>query len=144
MRTTREYLEQHNIRGSQQRIAIMAYLQKHKSHPTVDEIFNALYPTLPTLSKTTIYNTLKLFEQKGAVHSIHVDEKTTRYDAWMDHHAHFHCIKCNTIIDLPLQKEVENEPGDIILNNEQLKKYTVIDTKIYLTGICPLCKTSEK
>lgn len=144
MRTTREYLEQHDIRGSQQRIAIMAYLQNHHGHPTVDEIFNALNPTLPTLSKTTIYNTLKLFEQKGAVQSIHVDEKTTRYDAWMDPHAHFHCINCNMISDLPLTKGKSQDASELIEDQEQLKQYTIKDTKIYLTGICPICKTSEK
>lgn len=144
MRTTREYLEQHDIRGSQQRIAIMAYLQNNQGHPTVDEIFNALNPTLPTLSKTTIYNTLKLFEQKGAVQSIHVDEKTTRYDAWMDPHAHFHCTNCNKICDLALSTNEKFTANEFFADKEQVKEYTITDTKIYLTGICPICKTSEK
>ena len=144
MRTTREYLEQHDIRGSQQRIAIMAYLQNHHGHPTVDEIFNALNPSLPTLSKTTIYNTLKLFEQKGAVQSIHVDEKTTRYDAWMDPHAHFHCSRCNKISDILLTENESQDANGFFTNNEELKQYTIKDIKIYLKGICPICKTLEK
>lgn len=122
----------------------MAYLQNHHGHPTVDEIFNALNPTLPTLSKTTIYNTLKLFEQKGAVQSIHVDEKTTRYDAWMDPHAHFHCTNCNSISDLALTQNGNHDPSEYIADKDQLKAYTITDTKIYLTGICPICKTLEK
>ena len=54
---TREYLLKYNIKPSMQRIAIMDYLMVHRVHPTADEIYNALYPTMPTLSKTTIYNT---------------------------------------------------------------------------------------
>ena len=38
----------------------MEYLMAHRTHPTVDEIYLALSPSIPTLSKTTVYNTLKL------------------------------------------------------------------------------------
>ena len=42
-----------------QRIAIMEYLMEHRTHPSADEIYTALSPSMPTLSKTTVYNTLK-------------------------------------------------------------------------------------
>ena len=51
-----ERLQGHNIKPSVQRIAIMKYLMEHRTHPTVDEIYTALSPTIPTLSKTTVYN----------------------------------------------------------------------------------------
>lgn len=73
---TREYLLKYNIKPSMQRIAIMDYLMVHRVHPTADEIYNALYPTMPTLSKTTIYNTMKLFTEQGAVKALVIDEKT--------------------------------------------------------------------
>ena len=63
-----------------QRIAIMDYLMVHRVHPTADEIYNALYPTMPTLSKTTIYNTMKLFTEQGAVKALVIDEKNVRFD----------------------------------------------------------------
>ena len=46
-------LQNHNIKPSVQRIAIMNYLIEHRTHPTVDEIYTALSPSIPTLSKTT-------------------------------------------------------------------------------------------
>ena len=58
---TREYLLKYDIKPSVQRMVIMDYLMSHRIHPSADEIYNALYPTIPTLSKTTIYNTMKLF-----------------------------------------------------------------------------------
>ena len=64
---TREYLLKYDIKPSVQRMAIMDYLMSHRIHPSADEIYNALYPTIPTLSKTTIYNTMKLFVEQGAV-----------------------------------------------------------------------------
>ena len=47
-------LQNHNIKPSVQRIAIMNYLIEHRTHPTVDEIYTALSPSIPTLSKTTV------------------------------------------------------------------------------------------
>lgn len=50
-----ERLQSHSIKPSVQRIAIMQYLMDHHTHPTVDEIYTALAPSMPTLSKTTVY-----------------------------------------------------------------------------------------
>ena len=55
-----EYLLDYNIKPSVQRIAIMDYLLKHQTHPCIDEIYMAVNKDIPTLSKTTVYNTLKL------------------------------------------------------------------------------------
>lgn len=59
-----ERLLDHNIKPSMQRIAIMQYLMEHPIHPSADDIYTALSPSMPTLSKTTVYNTLKLFSSK--------------------------------------------------------------------------------
>ena len=85
------YLMQFAIRPSVQRTAVMEYLMNHKTHPTVDEIYLALSPGIPTLSKTTVYNTLNLFIEKGAVQMLTIDEKNARYDADTSKHAHFYC-----------------------------------------------------
>ena len=62
-----ERLLDHNIKPSMQRIAIMQYLMEHPIHPSADDIYTALSPSMPTLSKTTVYNTLKLFSEQGAL-----------------------------------------------------------------------------
>ena len=74
-------LQNHNIKPSVQRIAIMNYLIEHRTHPTVDEIYTALSPSIPTLSKTTVYNTLKLLSEQGAAQTLTIDERNTCYDA---------------------------------------------------------------
>ena len=73
-------LQNHNIKPSVQRIAIMNYLIEHRTHPTVDEIYTALSPSIPTLSKTTVYNTLKLLSEQGAAQTLTIDENNTNYN----------------------------------------------------------------
>ena len=47
------------IKPTYQRIVILDYLENNLIHPTVDDIYNYLAPKLTTLSRTTIYNTVK-------------------------------------------------------------------------------------
>lgn len=142
MKVVHEYLITKDIHPSQQRISIMEFLFKNRIHPTVEEIFEALNPKMPTLSKTTIYNTLKLFVEKGAVQMIGIDEHNARFDADMESHAHFLCQECGRIYDIALpQHEVETEEGGV---RPVLEDFEVKETQIYYKGICPKCKTSEK
>ena len=42
-------LVEHGVKPSVQRLAIMDYLLTHFTHPTVDDIYKALHPIIPTL-----------------------------------------------------------------------------------------------
>ena len=131
MDNTSLYLSGYGIRPSVQRIAIMRYLQKNRTHPTADEVYEALRRQIPTLSKTTVYNTLKLFVENGAAIYVGIDEKNARFDGFVESHAHFRCKKCGIIIDLPFN-----------IDNYLPKDFNGIieDKYFYLKGICESCK----
>lgn len=59
MKQTEAYqrLVEKGIRPSLQRIAIMDWLIKHPTHPTIEDVYKGLAESIPTLSKTTVYNT---------------------------------------------------------------------------------------
>ena len=76
----RDYLEKCGIKPSLQRIAVVEYLMENRIHPTADDIYHALCILVPTLSKTTVYNTLKLFAYQGAVQVLTIKE---RYFHWL-------------------------------------------------------------
>ena len=125
------YLSGYGIRPSVQRIAIMRYLQNNRTHPTVDEIYEALKNQIPTLSKTTVYNTLKLFVENGAALYIGIDEKNARFDGTTEPHAHFRCKQCGLITDLPMDIN-SILPKDF--------KGDIEETYFYLKGTCESCK----
>ncbi len=128
--TAQERLLRHQIKPSIQRMAVLDYLMKNPIHPTADTIFNALYPSIPTLSKATVYNTLNLLVEKGVIQMITIDEKNTRYDAYNTPHLHFKCTTCGDIHDVPF----------LIPDIEALQNYQVDNIHIYCRGICPTCK----
>ena len=96
----KEYLSGYGIRPSLQRMAVMEYLMTHKTHPTADEIFSALYPHIPTLSRTTVYNTLSMLAGCGAILALDIDAGQMHYDGDTVPHAHFLCIRCGDIHDI--------------------------------------------
>ena len=99
------YLTEHGIKPSPQRMAVMEYLIANPVHPTVEAIHAALVGRMPTLSKTTVYNTLKLFVESGAAQVLTINEKMTNFDADVEPHAHFLCAECGEIYDIAENEE---------------------------------------
>lgn len=95
-----DYLVAHGIKPSVQRLAVMEYLSEHHTHPTADEIYNALVRKIPTLSKTTVYNTLRLLVQQGAATMLTIDERNACFDGVTVPHAHFFCRGCGKVFDV--------------------------------------------
>ena len=75
MKQTKAYtrLMERGIRPSVQRLAIMDYLIHHPIHPTIDDVYQALCNKVPTLSRTTVYNTLRMLSEKRAAQMITID-----------------------------------------------------------------------
>jgi Fe2+ or Zn2+ uptake regulation protein len=130
-----QYLKAAGIKPSVQRLRIFDYLVHSTDHPTVDTIFIALSPELSTLSKTTVYNTLKIFQQYGIVSVINIEDHETRYDADTRFHGHFKCNQCDDVQDFIVDQE---QP--IIAS---LQQHLIVESHYYLKGICPKCRLDQ-
>ncbi len=133
-----ERLLDHNIKPSMQRIAIMQYLMEHPIHPSADDIYTALSPSMPTLSKTTVYNTLKLFVEHGAALMLTIDEKNACFDSETSLHAHFLCKKCGKIYDLPFSGETKQ------VERIDMNGFFIEEIHQYYKGVCPACAAKEQ
>ena len=87
------------IRPSTQRLAIMDYLMTHPIHPTIEDVYQGLCQTVKTLSRTTVYNTLRMMSEQGAAQMITIDEHRVCYDGNTTPHVHFYCKKCGKVLD---------------------------------------------
>ncbi len=134
-----EYLLSYQIKPSVQRIAIMDYLLKHHTHPSIDEIYMALCQDIPTLSKTTVYNTLKLFVEHGAARMLTIDERNACFDGDVSIHAHFQCKVCGKITDVPLSAE---EPEE--MKRLKAQGFQIEEMHRYYKGVCPDCLKTNK
>ena len=130
------FLKSKDIKPSFQRIRIYEYLMNSFSHPTVDEIYKVLIGEIPTLSKTTVYNTLNLFIEKRIVHMMTIEEKTARYDADVSDHGHFKCDICGKVYDF--------DANIIELDTDLSESYSIFQRDVFFRGICPECNRKIK
>ncbi len=121
-----------NINPSHQRIKVLEYLSVHKNHPTVDDIFIDLKKEMPTLSKSTVYNTIKVFVNEGLVQELNIEDNEIRYDLNILLHGHFKCKNCGMIYDFDIDVKAIN-------NFNGLDEFKIDSQSVYFKGICREC-----
>ena len=126
-----EALNNKSISPSTARIEIYNYLSKDEIHPTVDEIYKDLMDAIPTLSKTTVYNTLNLFVKNKLIRAINLYDNKMRYELIRSNHGHLKCDICSRIYDIPLNL-------DLYLPKE-IDGSIINETNVLLTGVCSNC-----
>lgn len=134
-------LSKAGIRPSVQRVAVYSYLEENKNHPTVETVFAALSPMYPTLSRTTIYNTLKLFEEKKIVQTIQIEDDKLRYDTDMRNHIHFKCMKCGKIFDMFDGTKIPEQKTQITDLLPKGFSSAKIQTNVW--GVCVACNENN-
>jgi Fur family iron response transcriptional regulator len=96
-----EKLRAHGITPTHQRIEIAQVLFEKRWHPSADQILAAVNVRYAETSKATVYNTLKLFLDKGLVRDLIVDPSKVFYDANTSVHHHFYDVSTGEITDIP-------------------------------------------
>ncbi len=131
-----ELLRSNNIHPSIARIKILGYLLCSHSHPTVDMIYTALLPEIPTLSKTTVYKTMDLLVEANLARLVQADETEAHYDANTGDHGHFKCTRCGRIYDFTVKIDRLEIGG--------LEGFAVNEKNVIFKGICSRCLTAEE
>lgn len=124
-------LESKGVKPSYQRLRILEYVIKKNTHPSVDTIYKALYKKIPTLSKTTVYNTLSLFEKKRIVGAVSIQDNELRYDFLKGPHAHFLCTQCGRVYDIEVATD--------LLTLETIDGHRSDEAHIHFKGACKNC-----
>ena len=125
-------LRQHGIHPTQQRLAVYEYLLAHRTHPTADTVYQALVESQPTLSRTTVYNTMRALAKAGLIRIVTINAEEQRFDADIADHGHFRCSQCGNVLDVSLEAHTAHPP---------LPDGFSVDTwDVYLTGRCPHCQ----
>jgi len=131
LKELKKELLQKNINLSYQRMKVLEYLTQNHCHPTVDQIHTEIQKEVPTLSKTTVYNTLRILTDAGLVRVITIEDNETRYDIKTEAHGHFKCDSCGEIFNFNI--DVDS------LKSDDLQGFKIDDKDVYFKGVCPNC-----
>ena len=125
----KEILQEKGVSLSHQRLKVLEYLSTHECHPTVEQIYQSLHQEIPTLSKSTVYNTLRTLAEIGVVKELMIENNEARYDIITDFHGHFKCDQCGRIYNFNVQID------DMACNG--LTDFFIKQRDVYFKGVCP-------
>jgi Fur family ferric uptake transcriptional regulator len=124
------------MRMTEQRRVIARVLQDASDHPDVEELYRRASSVDPNISISTVYRTVKLFEDAGIIEKHDFRDGRARYEPIPDeHHDHLIDVKSGEVIEFrnarieALQEEIARELGYRIVDH-RLELYAVpIDDK---------------
>ena len=121
------------VRHSDTRDRILEYLRSTKAHPSAETIYNALKPTMPTLSLKTVYTNLNFFEEHGQAIRVANVNGVERYDANCEDHVHFVCDECGAVIDI-MDADIKKAKKACQVGQAKIKSIQIV-----LHGTCESC-----
>lgn len=134
MEKLEQTLKENGIKPTYQRLKILDFLSQNlKNHPTVEMIYAELAKEIPTISLTTVYNTLSTFIEKGLVCGVTITGTEVRYDFNTESHHHFLCKKCGQIIDVDVPCYLSGQKGKFVDDHK------IEEIHGYFKGTCRDC-----
>ena len=110
----------------------------YPTHPTVEEVYNALKPDNPNLSLGTVYRNLNQLSEAGMLMKIPIADGSDRFDGRTDCHYHMICDKCGRVFDIELDC-LDEIPQTVMRENG----HRITRVTLNLKGVCAGCLSKE-
>ena len=137
----KEKLKETGFKITPQRRAIVETLLKHKDkHLSSEEIYDLVRADCPEIGLATVYRTMQLLDEVGAISKLNLDDGCIRYEIDLDdsdahNHHHLICKNCNKIIEVK-----EDLLDSIELEIQELYDFSILDHDLKFYGLCKDCK----
>ncbi|MDG1849839.1 MAG: transcriptional repressor [Flavobacteriales bacterium] len=130
----KELLRKRNLKATHTRLSLLNKMHAYGSAMSHSVIQKQMQP----IDRVTLYRTIESLHEKGIIHKAFQENNETFYaicgsscntQAHKHDHAHFKCLKCNTVSCQELDETLK-----ISLPNYEINKVS-----IHIEGICDLC-----
>jgi len=135
LRIFRDICRKNGLKMTPQRTAIYKELVSSLAHPSANDIYKRLLRFFSNISLNTVNSNLLTFSKIGIIKIIEGSVEAKRFDGNLDPHHHFRCIGCSKITDF-----YSTDIGDINLPEDIKERYTVLNKRIIIDGICDRCR----
>ena len=132
------YLEEHNLKHTKQREAILGAFLEASGHVTSEDIYRQVRRDHPSVGHTTVYRTMKLLCEAGLASERHFDDGVTRYEVEQEHHDHLVCVKCGKVIEFECAMIEETQ-----LEIADRYHFQVLRHRHELYGHCQSCQDTS-
>ncbi len=130
-----DYLEEHSLKHTKQREAILDVFLDVTGHITGEDLYQRVRAKHPGIGYTTVYRTMKLLCDAGLAIERRFDDGVTRYEVEHEHHDHLVCTRCGKIVEFECQM-IETAQNEIV----QRYGFRLLRHRHELYGHCPDCQ----
>lgn len=117
-----------------QRALTLKAVRTMQSHPTADEVYEAVSAEHSHISRGTVYRNLNQLAEDGEIHELEVPGGAHHFDHCCQKHYHVRCLKCGRVFDVDmeymphLERAIQNTHG-----------FQFVGYDLMFRGICPAC-----
>ena len=129
-----EVFRRNGFRATPQRIAVVQAVLGSKDHPTAEQVFNRVKERVPTISLSTVYNTLHTMRDLNMVQELAFNHNH-RFDRNTNIHINMVCENCGEITDIE-RDDLEKEIFEIA----KKRRFKITRHRFDLYGICRKCE----
>jgi len=127
-----------NLRNTTQRKVVLEELKKLCTHPSAEELYEIVRKNLPRISLGTVYRNLETLAASGDILKLEHGGTVKRFDGHAMNHYHIRCIRCEKIVDAPIEVTKTCEKK---LKNKT--DFQILGHHIEFFGICADCRLRE-
>jgi Fe2+ or Zn2+ uptake regulation protein len=127
-------LRERGMRVTPQRLLVHDALRGLGRHATADEVLRRVREEQPALSLPTVYATLDLLVELGAVRRVNAASGAALFDPRIDPHVHLVCERCGGVEDVEL---VVDETA--LVRDARRAGATADAAEVVLRGRCAAC-----
>lgn len=124
-----------DIRNTRQKAIVLDTLMSMKSHPTIQQLYQEVQKKDPMIGQATVYRNINKLLEDGKIRKVPTKDNIDHYDGNCSIHYHFHCQRCQKILDL-----MGEDYQSIIENVERKNSIQIEDASFLFEGFCEGCK----
>ena len=126
------------VKLTHQRLEIFREVASSLAHPDAEAVLRSVRRRVPTVSIDTVYRTLWMLNDLGLVTTLGPRRESVRFDANLEHHHHYVCVRCG------LARDFESaELGTLRVPAALQQLGRVITTQVEVRGVCSRCAAAE-
>ncbi len=128
-------LKEHGLKATYQRMSILSVLD-HMGHATVDEVYERVRESHPTISLATVYKNIITMVNSMVITEVPISGMKSKYELKKDDHIHLICTECGDVKDAHMDKNITNDVNSVANNSS----FEAESSQVNIYGLCKDCK----